>query len=164
MTQEIELAQGAISIGIINHGEAIPRQDVKGLVEEFKLNFKTAAFPDSRLEAHLVISRAGLPGRSVFMTFIGGVAEIGPAKGPAEALIVMPPGMSLGEVNGAKQAVALLFSALSLRRSGAFSAENFEELRQRMTKAPEGSNPKQMVEDLIKEVEERDRRNPPPAG
>ncbi|OQA35952.1 MAG: hypothetical protein BWY53_00662 [Parcubacteria group bacterium ADurb.Bin326] len=161
MTQEIELFHGAISINITNHGETIARQSVGEMVEEFKLNFKTANFPD-KLEARVVISRANLPGRPIGLTFVGAVAEVGSIGGPSEALIVIPPGVSLDETRGAKQAVLILFSALSLRQSGAFSAENFEELRQRMTETPEGSDPKQMVADLIREIEERDRRNPPP--
>lgn len=162
--QEIELAHGAVRINIANHGEAIPRSDVRELVEEFKLNHQNANFRGNKLEAKIVISRASLPGRP-WITFIGGIAEIGPAKGPAEAFIVMPPSMSLGEANGAKQAVALLLSALSLRQSGVFSPENFEEIRRRMAEQmaqnPEDSDPKAMVDALIREIEERDRRNPP---
>lgn len=79
MTQEIELAQGAISIAITNHGEAIPRQDVREMVGEFKLNFKTANFPD-KLEARVVISRANLPGRPIGLTFVGAVVATLPSR------------------------------------------------------------------------------------
>lgn len=164
MSQEIELFQDAVKIGILNHGEAISRQKVQELVEEFKLNFKTAKF-SYRLEAQIAISRVSLPGKPIGLTFIGGIGEFGPKDGPAEALIVMPPGLSLDEVRGAKQTVMLLFSALSLRQSGVFSPENFEEIRRRMAEQmaqnPEDSDPKAMVDALIREIEERDRRNPP---
>ncbi len=162
--QEIELFQGAVQINVTNYGEAIPRPDVRELTKEFKMNFGTAKF-SCKLDASVVISRVSLPGKPISLTFIGGIAEFGPTTGPAEALIIMPPAMSLGALQGAKQAVMMLFSALRLRQSGAFSPENFEEIRRRMSEqmkeAPEGSDPKKMVNDLIREIEERDRRNPP---
>lgn len=162
--QEIELAHGAVRINITNHGETIPRLDVKELVDEFKLKFATARF-SYRLDAQVAISQVSLPGRPIRLTFVGGVAEFGPINGLVEALLIMPPAMSIDALQGAKQTAILLFSALSLRQSGAFSPENFEELRrrmaERMNEAPEDSDPKEIVDALLREIKGRDRRNPP---